>query len=131
MVSPALVILLLVAAGCSSNTVENTQPNQGPLPATETPVVGRATWYGPGFIGNKTASGEIFQKNPLKAAHGQLPIGMKVQLLQEDTNESVIVVINNRTAFKEGRVIDLAHVAADQLEVDKDGEDVDSPEVLD
>ena len=131
MVSSALGVLLLVAAGCSSNTVENTQPNQDPSPATEKPVVGRATWYGPGLYGNKTASGEILQKNTLTAAHGQLPLGTKVKVTREDTNESVIVVINDRKPFKEGTVIDLAHGAADQLEIDEDGEAVVSLEVLD
>ena len=131
MVSPALGVLLLVAAGCSSNTVENTQPNQHPSPATEKPVVGRATWYGPGLYGNKTASGEILQKNTLTAAHGQLPLGTKVKVTREDTNESVIVVINDRKPFKEGTVIDLAHGAANQLEIDEDGEAVVSLEVLD
>ena len=99
--------------------------------ATEKPVVGRATWYGPGFYGNKTASGEILQRNTLTAAHGQLPLGTKVKVTREDTNESVIVVINDRKPFKEGTIIDLAHGAADQLGIDEDGEAQVSLEVLD
>ena len=130
LVSPVFVLVLLVAAGCSSNKVENTKPNQDPPPATEKPVVGRATWYGPGFYGNKTASGEILQKNTLTAAHGQLPLGTKVKVTREDTNESVIVVINDRKPFKQGTVIDLAHGAADQLGIDDDGEAEVSLEVL-
>ena len=137
--APALTLLLFVAAGCSSNKVEainptlDTAPAPAPAPAasTEKPVVGRATWYGPGFYGNKTASGEILQKNTLTAAHGQLPLGTKVKVTREDTNESVIVVINDRKPFKEGTIIDLAHGAADQLEIDEDGEAVVSLEVLD
>jgi len=130
-VRPALTLLLLVSAGCSSNKMEATKPTSDPAPATEKPVVGRATWYGPGLYGNKTASGEILQKNTLTAAHGQLPLGTKVKVTREDTNESVIVVINDRKPFKEGTVIDLAHGAADQLEIDEDGEAVVSLEVLD
>ena len=130
-ICPALTLLLIVATGCSSGKVEATKPTSDPVPATEQPVVGRATWYGPGFYGNKTASGEILQKNTLTAAHGQLPMGTKVKVTREDTNESVIVVINDRKPFKEGTVIDLAHGAADQLDIDEDGEAVVSLEVLD
>ena len=129
-VTPCVGLVLLLTAGCSRNQVENTQPNNDPSPATEKLVVGRATWYGPGLYGNKTASGEILQKNTLTAAHGQLPLGTKVKVTREDTNESVIVVINDRKPFKEGTVIDLAHGAADQLGIDDDGEAEVSLEVL-
>jgi len=131
LVAPVVGLSLLVAAGCSSNKVENTKPSQDPSPAVQKPVVGRATWYGPGLYGNKTASGEILQKNTLTAAHGQLPLGTKVKVTREDTKESVIVVINDRKPFKEGTVIDLAHGAADQLGIDEEGEADVSLEVLD
>ena len=126
-----LVLLILFAAGCSNHADHNSSSNQDPASTTQAPVVGRATWYGPGLYGNKTASGEILQKNTLTAAHGQLPLGTKVRVTREDTNESVIVVINDRKPFKEGTIIDLAHGAADQLEIDEDGEAVVRLEVLD
>ena len=129
-VTPCVGLVLLLTAGCSRNQVENTQPNNDPSPATEKLFVGRATWYGPGLYGKKTASGEILQRNTLTAAHGQLPLGTKVKVTREDTNESVIVVINDRKPFKEGTVIDLAHGAADQLGIDDDGEAEVSLEVL-
>ncbi len=128
---PVLTFSLLVCAGCSSNKAEKNAPTQDPAPVQAKTVVGRATWYGPGLYGNKTASGEILQKNTLTAAHGQLPLGTKVKVTREDTNESVVVVINDRKPFKEGTVIDLAHGAADALELDEDGEAVVSLEVLD
>ena len=131
MVSPVVGLLLLVSAGCSRNKVENNQPNQDVSPATEKPVVDRATWYGPGLYRNKTASGEILQKNTLTAAHAKLPLGTKVKVTREDTNETVILVINDRKPFKEGAVIDLAHGAADQLGIDEDGEAEVKLEVLD
>ena len=94
-------------------------------------VVGRATWYGPGLYGNKTASGEILKKNTLTAAHGQLPLGTKVKVTREDTKESIVVVINDRKPFKQGTVIDLAHGAAKELDLDDDGEAMVSLEVVD
>ena len=54
-----------------------------------------------------------------------------MKVTREDTNESVIVVINDRKPFKEGTIIDLAHGAADQLGIDEDGEAQVSLEVLD
>ena len=131
LVFPVVGLLLLVAAGCSRNKVENAQPNHNVSSATEKPFVGRATWYVPGLYGNKTASGEILRRNTLTAAHGQLPLGTKVKVTREDTNESVIVVINDRKLCKEGTIIDLAHGAADQLRIDEDGEAQVSVEVLD
>ena len=118
-------LVLLPLSRCGSCVVKRLR-----LLPVET-VVGRATWYGPGLYGNKTASGEILKKGTLTAAHGQLPLGTRVKVTREDTDESVIVVINDRKPFKEGTVIDLAHGAAQELDLDDDGEAVVSLEVLD
>ena len=97
LLSPAVGVVLLVAAGCSGSKVENTQPNHDVSPATEKAFVGRATWYGPGFYRNKTASGEILRRNTLTAAHGQLPLGTKVKLTREDTNKCDCVDQRSKT----------------------------------
>ena len=52
-------------------------------------------------------------------------------LTREATDESIIIVINDRKPFKKGRVIDVAHGAAQKLDLEKDGEAVVSLEVLD
>ena len=67
----------------------------------------------------------------MTAAHGQLPLGTRVKVTEEDTDESVIVVINDRKPFKEGTVIDLAHGARQELDLNDDGETIVSLEVLD
>ena len=126
----AITLLSLTVAGCSNNQSEITESRPEDSGPVET-VVGRATWYGPGLYGNKTASGEILKKGSLTAAHGQLPLRTRVKVTREDTDESVIVVINDRKPFKEGTVIDLAHGAAQELDLDDDGEAVVSLEVLD
>ena len=115
----------------ASNSAEENPSAAANSKTVEEIVTGRATWYGPGLYGNKTASGEILRENTLTAAHSQLPLGTKVKVTREDTNESVIVVINDRKPFKEGTVIDLAHGAADKLDIDDDGHAVVSLEVLD
>lgn len=92
---------------------------------------GRATWYGPGLYGNKTTSGDVLEKGTMTAAHSSLPMGTKVKVTRLDTGESVTVEINDRKPYKEGTVIDLAHGAADALNIDEDGTASVSIEVLD
>jgi rare lipoprotein A len=78
---------------------------------------GVASWYGPGFHGRKTASGERFDQNDLTAAHRTLPFGTRVKVVDERTGRSVVVRINDRGPFKHGRVIDLSKAAAQTLGV--------------
>ena len=82
---------------------------------------GRASWYGPGFYGRKTTSGEVLEKGTMTAAHSSLPMGTKVKVTRTDTGKSVTVVINDRKPFKPGTVIDLAHGSAVALDIDDDG----------
>lgn len=76
---------------------------------------GRASWYGPGFHGNQTASGEIFNQNALTAAHRTLPFGTRVRVTNVSNNRYVIVRINDRGPFSHGRVIDLSAGAAREI----------------
>ena len=84
-------------------------------------VVGNASWYGPGLYGQKTTSGQVLKEGMMTAAHSSLPMGTEVKVTRLDTNESVTVVINDRKPYKEGTIIDLAHGAADALNIDDDG----------
>ena len=77
--------------------------------------VGIASWYGPGFDGNYTASGEIYDMNGISAAHKTLPFGTIVRVVDLETGRSVIVRINDRGPFIEGRIIDLSKGAAEKL----------------
>ena len=94
-------------------------------------VEGKASWYGPGFYGNKTTSGDVLEKGTMTAAHSSLPMGTEVKVTRLDTGETVTVEINDRKPYKEGTVIDLAHGAADALDIDEDGTASVSIEVLD
>ena len=67
----------------------------------------------------------------MTAAHSSLPLGIEVKVTRLDTDESVMVVINDRKPYKEGTVIDLAHGAADALDIDDDGTANVSIEVMD
>ncbi len=76
---------------------------------------GIASWYGPGFDGKRTASGEIFNSDELTAAHRTLQMPSLVRVTNLDNGKSVIVRVNDRGPYKRGRVIDLSKRAADLL----------------
>lgn len=82
---------------------------------------GRASWYGPGFHGKKTASGERFDQNDLTAAHRTLPLGSEVTVKNPENGREVDVEINDRGPYVKGRVIDLSSKAADKLGIKDDG----------
>ena len=89
-----------------------------PVPAPPTVVsvsTGEASWYGPGFYGNRTANGEVFRPGTMTAAHRTLPFGTKVRVTNLWNGRSAVVRINDRGPFHGRRVIDLAHGAASQL----------------
>ena len=78
-------------------------------------TTGLASWYGGKFQGRLTANGEIFDTNTLTAAHRTLPFGSIVKVVNAETDDEVIVRINDRGPFVDGRVIDLSRAAADIL----------------
>jgi len=82
---------------------------------------GQASWYGPGFYGNRTASGEVFRPGTLTAAHRSLPFGTRVRVTNLWNGRSAVVRINDRGPFHGGRIIDLAHGAAQELGVTASG----------
>jgi rare lipoprotein A len=73
-----------------------------------------ASWYGPGYHGKRTASGERFNQNALTAAHRWLPFGTHVRVTLLSTGRSVTVRINDRIPRKD-RVIDLSRAAARKI----------------
>ncbi|MFP4431336.1 MAG: septal ring lytic transglycosylase RlpA family protein [Spirochaetaceae bacterium] len=76
---------------------------------------GLASWYGGKFHGRLTANGEVFDTNELTAAHKTLPFGTLVKVTHIGDGRSVVVRINDRGPFVEGRIIDLSRAAADAI----------------
>ncbi len=76
---------------------------------------GVASWYGPGFDGAYTASGEVFDQYAMTAAHPSLPFGTRVLVTNLDSGRSVLVRITDRGPFTGGRVIDLSLGAAESI----------------
>ena len=145
-----LVVLLLlgwVEPALASPSAEEFLVEQGtdlPLPVLTPPAAparqlavlkpqihGAASWYGPGFYGRRTASGETFRPGTLTAAHRTLPFGTRVRVTNLDNGKSVVVRINDRGPFRRHRMIDLAHGAATALEMTRAGEVPVALEILD
>lgn len=82
---------------------------------------GVASWYGPGFHGRKTATGEIFDMYAMTAAHKTLPIPSYAQVTNLENNRSIIVRINDRGPFVRNREMDLSYGAAKILDMAQDG----------
>lgn len=78
-------------------------------------VQGWASWYGPGFHGNLTANGEVFNQNDMTAAHLTLPFGTRVRVTNVSNGASVLVRITDRGPFVGDRILDLSMGAAQVL----------------
>jgi rare lipoprotein A len=83
--------------------------------------IGVASWYGPGFHGRKTASGERYDQNDLTAAHRKLPLGSEVKVTNLENGRSITVEINDRGPYAKGRVLDLSKAAARELGMVENG----------
>lgn len=91
-----------------------TEPESVKEPETNVPgkvEFGIASYYGDKFHGRKTASGELYDKNMLTAAHKKLPFGTMCKVTNLANNKSVVVKINDRGPFVKGRIIDLSSKA--------------------
>jgi rare lipoprotein A len=82
---------------------------------------GLASWYGPGFHGRKTASGERFNSRDLTCAHPTLPFGSKLKVINLINGNEVLVTVNDRGPFIRPRIIDLSFGAAELLDFIREG----------
>ncbi|BDH16549.1 MAG: hypothetical protein [Bacteriophage sp.] len=74
------------------------------------------SWYGPGFHGKRTASGEVFNQNTYTAASNSHKIGTKLRVTNLKTKQSVVVRINDTGGFKKyGRTLDLSKAAFSKI----------------
>jgi rare lipoprotein A len=71
-----------------------------------------ASWYGPGFDGRRTASGEVFEQDGLTAAHRTYPFGTRLRVTNPQTGKSCVVVVNDRGPFVSGVDIDISRGAS-------------------
>jgi rare lipoprotein A len=127
---PVTLICALGLFGCNSEHSSeqakpaNAQATQAPPQKESTAVhkeVGEASWYGPGFHGKETSSGETFDQKKMTAAHPSLPMGTEAEVTNLENKKKVEVKINDRGPYIDNRVIDLSKAAAEKLKMKKDG----------
>lgn len=118
----------VLLAACSATSAEPQTAMTAPQPALPVVIetiepepevtfeqVGTASWYGPGFNGRPTASGEIFDETQLTAAHRDLDLPSVVEVTNLANGRSVVVRVNDRGPYAGDRVIDLSRAAAETL----------------
>ncbi len=82
---------------------------------------GGASWYGTKFHGRLTSNGERYNMYEMTAAHKSLPIPTYVTVKNLDNGREIIVRVNDRGPFHEGRIIDLSYAAASKIGMLKKG----------
>lgn len=78
---------------------------------------GTASYYGPGFHGKATASGETFDMYGLTCAHLTLPFGTVLSVVNLENDREVTVRVNDRGPYVGGRIVDLSYGAAERLDM--------------
>jgi rare lipoprotein A (peptidoglycan hydrolase) len=113
-----VMIAMLAIAGCSS---QNIAPPSAYAGRAYSPRMEVASWYGPGFQGHATSTGERFNENAMTAASKTLPLGSHVRVTNPRNGRSVVVRINDRGPYVHGRSIDLSKAAAERLGIKDKG----------
>jgi rare lipoprotein A len=112
-----LVSALIAAAnathpGASQTTTPHSQAKAAGRPGVVRTLVGNASWYGPGFYGRRTASGETFSRNRSTIASRHLPFGTRVRVTYLRTGRSAEARVNDRGPFVRSRIIDCSEALA-------------------
>jgi rare lipoprotein A len=76
---------------------------------------GMISYYADKFHGRRTASGQVFDKNAMTAAHRSLPFGTRVEVTNLDNGKSIVVTVNDRGPYAHGRILDVSPAAARAL----------------
>ncbi|QLH53180.1 MAG: Septum-associated rare lipoprotein A [Candidatus Kapaibacterium sp.] len=113
--------LILLLSSCSSTVFYTKSNNQSEKFSKKFVEEGFASYYSDEFVGRTTANGEIYNPVLLTAAHRSLPFGTKVKVTNLKNGREVIVIINDRGPFVQGRIIDLSKQAAKILNFLQEG----------
>jgi rare lipoprotein A len=113
----ALIVALTCVALLGCGKKHHVAANVPSTPSTGAAEMGLASWYGHPYHGRAAANGEIYDMEKLTAAHRTLPFGTMVQVTNLSNGKSVEVRIIDRGPFVDGRIIDLSHAAAKEIEL--------------
>lgn len=124
LLSALLVLTIPLAAAAQTNPDKpeiSSNTSAQPLAEPSKPVKAKASWYGPGFQGHETSSGERYNSHKLTAASTKLPLGSTAQVKNLKNGRTVKVKINDCGPDVAGRKVDLSSRAADDLKMKHSG----------
>ena len=131
-----IVVILLFMYSCTASPRYNTnnqsthqketkkQNKKDPrskFNSKKTKYSGVSSWYGPQFHGNLTANGEVFDMYGITAAHKEFPLNTIARVTNLDNNKSIILRINDRGPYVDGRILDCSYGAALKLDFSDQG----------
>lgn len=114
------LLALAALSGCAHKKhARHIPPHPAPTgtPAVGDTETGLASWYGKPYHGRAAANGEIYDMEKLTAAHRTLPFNTWVRVYDLDNDKNVEVRIIDRGPFIDGRIIDLSHAAAREIDM--------------
>ena len=109
-----LILLAALSSGCGRKKHSSSSPSHTPIAPTE---LGIASWYGHPYHGRQAANGEIYDMEKPTAAHRTLPFGTWVRVTNLANGKTTDVRITDRGPFIAGRIIDVSHAAAREIEL--------------
>jgi rare lipoprotein A len=112
-----VLLMFVVAQGLQAPAIAYRSDPAPPLRTWE----GVGSWYGGSFHGRPTANGETYDMYDLTAAHRTLPLGALVRVVNPETKTGVVLRINDRGPFIDGREIDVSYQAARSLGFEHSG----------
>ena len=111
------LVLLLLLAGCGKKGLVVPVPGAPDLKVARSEIYGIASWYGDPFHGRRTSNGEVYDMHAMTAAHRTLPFQTVIRVHNLDNGKKVQVRLNDRGPFVKGRIIDLSHAAAQEIDM--------------
>lgn len=112
----SMVLVIMVMVACSNMAWASKNEKKEVTNEKEaTSKVGTASWYGPGFHGKKTSTGDKFDMNGLTCASNQYKLGTWLRVTNMKTGKSVVVRVNDRMHPRMKRIVDLSKGAAREI----------------
>ncbi len=110
------LVCIAALTGCGKKKVKPRVP-AAKSPPVGTTIRGKASWYGEPYNGRRAANGEVYDMETMVAAHRTLSFQTWVRVRNLSNDKTVDVRIIDRGPFVGGRIIDLSHAAAKQIEL--------------
>jgi rare lipoprotein A len=111
----AAAALVALAAACAHGPRREEPAPPRPAERRAHVEVGLASFYAGRFQGHRTASGARYDQRALTCAHPSAPFGTRLRVTELESGRSVVVTVNDRGPYAEGRIVDLSLAAARAL----------------